>query len=110
MINAYSYDPNLVVDGGMAAPYIGPAMDSGRELEGDLRINNGQLEVFAGGCWMMIDTSVNVAMTPDAQQALEWAKKKMQQEKEEEELCKKYPALKTAKDKYEMIKALVEND
>jgi hypothetical protein len=38
-----------------------------------------------------------------------WAERKMLQEQQEAELCKKYPALKTAKDNYETIRALVQH-
>ena len=50
-----------------------------------------------------------MSLSPRAETIMMWAEKKMLQEQQEAELCKKYPALKTAKDNYETIKALVQH-
>ena len=54
------------------------------------------------------ETTVEIA--PHFQSALNWAMDKMFKEKQELELMEKYPALKTAKQNYETVKALVENE
>jgi len=46
----------------------------------------------------------------ETQEVIDWARKKMQEEKKLNKLCEKHPSLKNARDKFETIKALVEND
>ena len=92
------------------SPCFTVSTNSGREVDGDLRLNYNTLEVYCGGCWTAVDTSIDVQLTPESQEILKWARQKMKEEQRLDELCERYPALKTAKDKYEVIKAIVEND
>jgi hypothetical protein len=44
------------------------------------------------------------------EEILEWAGKKMDQEAKLDEMCEKFPALKKAREQFETMKRLVEND
>jgi len=108
MIDAVSSDGSMMVFNNSYSPYSSAPNYTGRELDGDVRMNDGNLEVYSGGSWMNIRASVDIQMTPENQEVLQWARKKMAEEQKLKELCEKYPGLKRAKEKYETIKALVE--
>lgn len=111
MINPISNSEYLDVVNYSFSVFQPAAPTTGREVDGDLRLNNSQLEVFNNGCWTVLgDQSFGINLSPRGQEVLQWAEQKMCEEQRLQELCEKYPALKEAKDKYEMIKALVEND
>ncbi|SRR6056297_883707 len=111
MINPISNSEYIDIINHSYTIYNPAAPNTGREVDGDLRLSNGNLEVYSAGAWTMIgDSSFEVALTHRGNTVLQWAEQKMHEEQKLEELCKKYPSLKEAKDKYEMIKALVEND
>ena len=109
MIDAMSSDGSLIVINNSYSPYSTALNYTGRELDGDVRMNNGNLEVYSGGCWMQVGTSVDVQLPIETQEVIDQARKKMQEEKKLNKLCEKHPGLKNARDKFETIKALVEN-
>ena len=77
---------------------------------GDMRFNpNAQsIEVYDGQVWRELQQGhVQVSMTPAAEAAIDWARKKMTEEKELEELAKQYPILEDAMRDLEVIKVLV---
>lgn len=84
-------------------PYIG----SCGLAAGMVRYNNGILEAFDGYSWINISTYTDVSLSPSATAAIFWAVGKMEEEARLQAFIDKYPALKTAKDNYELIKALV---
>jgi hypothetical protein len=73
-------------------------------------MNNGNLEVYSDGSWISTDELIAIQLPDGTQNVLQRARKKMAEEQKLKELCEKYPGLKQAKEKYEIIKALVEND
>lgn len=78
---------------------------------GSLRIENGILEAYTGYSWVPADTSyTTVSLTPMTTRILEWAEQKMQEEILEKTLHEKYPALKSAKGQYEMIKQICQSE
>ena len=84
-------------------PYVGTCSPGA----GMVRYNNGILEAFDGYSWINISTYVDVSLLPPATTAIVWAQEKMAEEARLQALMDKYPALKTAKDNYELIKTLV---
>jgi len=50
MIDAMSSDGSLIVINNSFSPYSTASNYTGRELDGDVRMNNGNLEVYSGGC------------------------------------------------------------
>jgi len=70
--------------------------------------NNGNYT--ASGGWMRIDNTVQLSSDPQMQSILEWAKKKMIEDKNIEKLAKEYPAVKDAKEKLDIIIKLVQDE
>ena len=80
-----------------------------RGIEGEVRAINGQLKVFDGGMWIGIHTTAFVDDF-DLKTVVEWCKQKMEQELREQALAEQFPAFAKAKENYEMIRSLVENE
>jgi hypothetical protein len=60
--------------------------------------------------WMRIDNTIQLTNDPQTSEVLEWAQKKMEYERKLEKLIDKYPAVKDAKEKLDIIMKLVQND
>jgi hypothetical protein len=58
----------------------------------------------------MGSTFANVELTPEAESLLDWARQKRQEEQSITEMMEKYPALKKARDNYELIWNLVKDE
>jgi len=80
-----------------------------RAVIGEVRAINGQLQVYNGSQFIPIHTSAFVDNI-ELGHVLEWAKQKMDQELREAMLAEKYPAFARAKENYDIIKRLVENE
>ena len=77
-------------------------------MVGQLRLHNGNFEVYDGSSWLSIQSSyATVGLSMTAEEAIEWAHKKMKEEKEFDELCNQHPALAEAYERLQIIKALV---
>lgn len=88
-------------------PYISP----GTVGAGMLRYNPNMncMEVNDGNMWKQLDMNfATVELTGEAVSILDWAKKKMAEEKRIDELCEKYPGLRKARDNYELFLNLVQ--
>lgn len=82
-------------------------------MDGVLRTNCGGLEYYDADahCWLPYPGSeVKLEISCHYQDVLNWAMDKMFKEQKELALMEKYPALKTAKQNYETVKAIVENE
>jgi hypothetical protein len=76
---------------------------------GQLRYNtnNQSMEVFDGNMWQIISTSVaQVGLSPIAEEALDWVRQKMQEEKDLFERMKRHPGLKDSYDQFKVMDAL----
>jgi hypothetical protein len=74
---------------------------------GSLRMQDGRLEAYTGYSWTPVAyESGVVGLTSTAEQAIDWAYKKMLEEQEEQALVAKYPSFDSAKGQYEMIKQI----
>lgn len=62
------------------------------------------------GNWHVIDSSVELECQEDAAEILDWARKKMHEEKELDKLSEKYPAVQDAKQNLDIILKLVKDD
>lgn len=94
-----------------SGPYVNASYSDARAIDGDVRYNNNNFEVYSNGCWMMVgEESTDVQFSQRWKSVLEWAEKAMEAETEEKELLERSPALRKAKENYDMIKALIEND
>jgi hypothetical protein len=95
-----------VVDGSPGAPYISP----GSSGSGMVRWNPNLscLEINDGNCWIRMPTGyASVELDPIVINTIDWARKKMSEEQQLDELCKKYPGLQRARDNFETFKRLV---
>lgn len=84
-----------------------------KPLDGFVRTNRGQLEYYDSNqdVWYPLPgSSVKIEMHSIHQTVLDWAMEKMFKEQEELKLAEKYPAFKAAKQNYEIVKAMVENE
>jgi len=108
----HSSNGSLIVAGASnSGPYVNCGPDDPRAVPGDVRYSNHMFQVFASGCWTTLFSNVaDVSLRDDDINALRWAKDKMLEEETEKKLMNKYPALKKAKENYNTIRALVEND
>jgi hypothetical protein len=96
-INAGS--PWVEVMGGSppSMPYINTG--SPNPVEGMIRINGSDFQVFANGMWTNISSGyATVNMTPQADSVLRWASTKMREEQDRERRAKEHPALQNALD------------
>ena len=88
--------------------YLQPA------TSGQVRWNGSskQFEVCdnQNGMWYKIDNTVELRNDPQLAEVIDWAKKKMEEEKKLDKLMSEYPSLKTAKEQFEIVLKLVQND
>jgi hypothetical protein len=106
----HSSSPFLTVSGGNpGSTYIGNY--SNATGVGNMRYNpnNQNIEVYDGSTWIILSAHhTNINLSDEAVSLLQWAKKKMLEEAERNELAKINPAIndlmKQIKDKEEQIK------
>jgi hypothetical protein len=93
MIKGLMGDSYIVVSGGdTAVPYV--TQNTQNPMQGMIRINGNVMETFDGSRWMHMNTSyATVNLKPEYSVVLEWAAKKMQQEKEIQALAEQHPAI-----------------
>jgi hypothetical protein len=108
MIKGITGGRYVAISGGTSTdPYISPgAMGAGM-----IRYNSNMncMEVNDGNMWKQLGMNyTNIELTGEAQSILDWARKKMQEEQQLDELCKKYPGLGKARSNFETFKRLVE--
>lgn len=108
-----------MVNGGFpASTYVNAY--SGSQGVGNVRFNTGtqNLEVFDGNSWIQINSShANIGLTPDAENALDWAIKKRKEEDDLMRLAESDPTIadlvnqkKDIENKIEVVKILKRNE
>jgi hypothetical protein len=80
-----------------------------RAVIGEVRAINGELRVYNGSMFVPIHTTAWVDSI-DLGTVLEWCKQKMEQELREQALIEHFPAFARAKENYDTIRRLVENE
>jgi hypothetical protein len=100
MIKGLMGGKGTVVSGGNNSyPYI--STNSNNPIQGMLRLNNHDMQVFDGGSWITLGASyASVDLDADTQSLLEWARNERDKQFIREERIKQNPALKKA---YEAI-------
>jgi hypothetical protein len=81
--------------------------------DGALRSYGRYIQYYnaASCCWMDLrGDTLYVELSADVQVVIDWAKNKMTEDEHIKNLAEKYPALKKAKENYDVVKALVENE
>jgi len=89
-----------------------PPISPGAQSAGMLRWNtsSNSKKVYNGVDWFSIETSTNIFLGHDAQQAIDWAVKKKQEEDQLKSLMDQHPGLKNLHDKFEMMKVLCQEE
>ena len=85
----YSTAPYITVDSSSAVPYISPSTPSA----GLVRYYGNEMQVYDGAAWSAPSSTVNISLTPNAIDAIEWAHKKMLEEQEARRMAEQYPAV-----------------
>lgn len=82
-------------------PYISigsaptPYINMGTPSAGMLRYNGNiaSIEVYDGSYWQSLSSVQDINLTPQANEILDWARKKMQAERDREILSRSHPAI-----------------
>lgn len=120
MIKGLMAGNGLMVSGGnTSVPYVnmnsGP---SGNPMQGMMRINGSDIQVFDGSSWVNLAASyATVELNGDSQSLLEWARRERDKQSKRQELIKNNPALQKALDaieraeaNFDLLAKFVEND
>lgn len=96
----------VISGGNTSVPYVNQNINN--PIQGVLRINGTDTQVFDGTNWMTMNTSyASVGLSPEAEALLDWARKKRDEEFELEALAQTNPTirdlLETIKQKEEQI-------
>jgi hypothetical protein len=92
--------PHLYGAGGSSLPYV--SHNPSNPIQGMLRINGSDMEVFDGTVWMkMYMNNADIGLSSVANSAIDWAIKKMTQEQEWQKLAESNTAVKIALDNLE---------
>lgn len=108
--SVYSNSKYITISGGSSSnPYISP----GAAGAGMMRWNPNMqcIEVNDGSVWLAVNQShVGVDLSPETQRLLKWAEKKMAEEQRLEAMMEQYPALKKAKENFDLMLNIVKDD
>lgn len=99
----------VTVSGGTSNPYISP----GAVGAGMVRWNSNMncMEVSDGNSWKLLTAgSASIGLSGEAEMLLDWAREKRAEEQQMQEMMDKYPALKKARDNYDLIWNLVKDE
>lgn len=89
---------------GCQLPYVNTMYPSAGILR--LNPNMNRIEVYDGQNWLSIGADTQLDLSENAKEVLMWARNKMEEEQQLQELIGRHPGLKELKDKFEMMKAL----
>jgi hypothetical protein len=109
--NIVSGDSNVYVSTNGYTPFYYP--DDKNLHDGSVRTRGGGLEYYDAkyNAWLPLPgCESKIEISPHVQIVLEWAYKKMAEEEKLKVLTEKYPSLKQAKENYDIVKALVQNE
>ena len=115
MIEGITPGAGLVTTGGTPMqPYISP----GAQSAGILRYNSSlkNIEVYDGVSWLTLSSGrTQISLDAPTQEAVQWVRRQMEQEKRLEELAKKHPAVadaaaavERAQEQLDIVTALVQ--
>jgi len=104
MIKGLMGTGSVMVSGGdTSVPYIN--MHTETPMQGMMRVWGTEIQVFAGTCWMNMPSSyATVKLTPDAEELINWARQKRDEESSLKALAEKHPTVADAVDAVEQAK------
>ena len=98
----------VVVNGGNTSlPYVNMSQGpQGNPMQGMMRINGSDIQVFDGNNWMNLGSSyATVELNGDTQAILQWAREERDKQYKRQQLIKDNPALQKALDAIERAEA-----
>lgn len=106
MIKGITSGPGITIQGGHTSfPYV--QQDSNNPIQGMIRINGSDMQVFNGSSWINMATSYsNVELNGETLAIIQWAREQRDKQTERERRIQNNPALKKA---YESIQRAEEN-
>jgi hypothetical protein len=106
MIKGIQGSAHVAVNGGNTSlPFVNANINN--PMTGMIRIHGTDMQVFDGSGWISMSTSyATVALNPTTEEAIDWARHKMQEEKDLHERMKKHPGLKSAWEQFKIMDAL----
>ena len=113
MIKNITPGPGIYIAGNN---YSTPYVDMSRPSAGMMRSNGSSVEVYDGSVWLTLSAGFpQVELDGVTQEAIQWVRRKMEEEKQLLELAKKHPAvadaleaLQRAEDQVKIVAALVQ--
>jgi hypothetical protein len=74
--------------------YSTPYVDMTRPSAGMVRCNGSSIEVYDGSVWLMLSSNIpQIELDGVTQEAIQWVRRKMEEEKRMSELAKKHPTV-----------------
>jgi hypothetical protein len=106
MIKGLQGSAHVVVSGGnTSVPYVNSNVNN--PMTGMMRINGSDLQVFDGSSWLSVSTSyATVALSPTTEEAIDWVKRKMLEEKDLHKRMEKHPGLRQAYEQFRIMDVL----
>lgn len=91
MIRNITAGPGIHISGNV---YNQPYVDMTRPSAGMVRYNNNNFEVYDGGSWLPMTSSYpQIGLDDPTLEAVQWARRKMEEEKRMLELAKTHPTV-----------------
>lgn len=96
----------VVVDGGnTSVPYV--PQNASNPIQGMLRVNGTDMQVFDGTTWIGMNTSyATVSLDPATQEVIDWARRKMQEEKDLHQRMERHPGLRQTYEQFKIMDIL----
>ena len=95
----------VVTGGNTSLPYVN--QNIANPVQGMIRVWGNDMQVFDGSNWMNITTSyASVGLSSEAEEILDWARKKRQEEVNLKMRMSEHPGLKDAYEKFKIMDAL----
>jgi hypothetical protein len=106
MIKGLQGSAHVIVNGGnTSVPYVNQNINN--PMQGMIRISGSDMQVFDGNNWVALSTSyATVALAPTTEEAIDWAKRKMQEEKDLHDRMKRHPGLKSSWEQFKIMDIL----
>ena len=74
--------------------YSAPYIDTSRPSAGMVRYNNGNIEVYDGGSWLIMQSSYpSIALDHETREILQWAQNQMVEQERMKALAQTHPAV-----------------
>jgi hypothetical protein len=97
----------LVTGGNTSLPYV--SQNTNNPIQGMIRVWGTDMQVYDGNSWITLNTSyATVGLSNSAQEAIDWAQYKMQEERDLASIKAQYPHLTEAIEEVEHAKQALE--